>query len=281
MILTRIDFGRCTKQNRDERMRAAEDYLCTLYHTGQVCSEYTLAVHNGKISAYLNMTDRDASAVRYHSRFSRRCRSAARKLFGVYPKWVPIDDDMPGRITTWKGAPYLYLFTHAFDCEAPLCRGDNGKPIPSYRLGWPVEEAQGVYFWQEHYSDLDRVWFASGSLEIPAYKEMADPRGELAREGRELCGKIQKTTGLPVYYYMMRFHGRRRDEEKRKCPLCGRGWRVRNVPAGENRLFHHFAFRCDKCRLVSHLASSTDDERYAHIGEYRPSRRKKGTSRRH
>lgn len=58
-------------------------------------------------------------------------------------------------------------------------------------------------------------------------------------------------------------------EAERVCPECGGRWKQKS---GEGRGMDWFDFRCEPCRLVSHLASTTEDERHARIGEYRKKR---------
>ncbi|MGB5886101.1 MAG: DUF2310 family Zn-ribbon-containing protein [Acinetobacter venetianus] len=55
-----------------------------------------------------------------------------------------------------------------------------------------------------------------------------------------------------------------KNEDTRLCPSCGQNWST-GLNSSE---FHHFAFQCDQCRLVSHLAVSYEDERHAVIGEW-------------
>jgi predicted nucleic acid-binding Zn ribbon protein len=166
------------------------------------------------------------------------------------------------------------LFTHAFTEESPVCCGDTGRPIPAYLLPVSDQTRRGLYGWAGRYSHHDNIFLDCAALEIAAYKQMADPTSRLSVESRKLCADVEKATGKPTFYYLMRYWGRSSGEEKRLCPLCGRKWRV-SCDAGAPREtegkkpFWQFAFRCVRCRLVSHLADCDDNQRYARIGEYR------------
>ena len=98
------------------------------------------------------------------------------------------------------------------------------------------------------------------------YKQLANPNSELSEQGRNICFTIEKTTQIPTYYYLIRYWGRK-NEADRKCPGCGGKW---FIPSDINEpKFHQFEFMCSKCKLVSHIPSSCDNERYARIGEYK------------
>ena len=178
------------------------------------------------------------------------------------------DDDVPKRFPAWRRSSSFYLFTHAFDDASPVCCGDSGEPIPVYLLPIPDQDRRDLFSWAGSYKHLDNIWLNSGALEIPAYKQLADPTSQLSVAGRELCASIEKATQKLTFYYLKRYWGRSDGEATRVCPLCGRKWRLSNQPADMSPL-HKFQFKCDSCRLVSRIADSYDDERHARIGEYK------------
>jgi predicted nucleic acid-binding Zn ribbon protein len=97
---------------------------------------------------------------------------------------------------------------------------------------------------------------------------MASPDSELSQRGREICQQVEAATGVPTYYFLMRYWGRRKGEETRRCPGCGGSWHV-VMPANATSGFCDFPFRCEACRLVSHLGKLFDDPRRAAIGEWK------------
>jgi predicted nucleic acid-binding Zn ribbon protein len=248
MILYEVAFGRVDRKNRGEAEDIVESYIAAMLHNGQASGQYYVITRNGIL------TKNDFKKVTV--------------FFGKAPKWKLLDDGVSRQETTAKNAPFLYLFTHLFDFESPLCRADNGKPIPFYRLpGSTYQDRNDIYGWQCAYRHCDSIWIDSSALEIPAYKQLADPFSALSQEGIKICKKIEKITGVPTYYYLMRYWGRRKDEAKRKCPICGHAWRTKHHE--NNPIFWQFAFKCKKCRLVSHAAVCYDDPRHAVIGEYK------------
>ena len=66
----------------------------------------------------------------------------------------------------------------------------------------------------------DLLQLECGPLEIAAYRELAEPCSALAREGRALAASVEQATGVPTYYYLLRYWGRP-SEHDRPCPGCG------------------------------------------------------------
>lgn len=271
MILYRLDFGPVQEADRHDAEDVLHNYLASLCHNGQACGDYFLGVHNGIFSAHVNMSGIRADSPKHHSKWGIEALRKVISHFGAPPQWVCLDDDKPSRDTTWANAPSLYLFTHLFDWESPLCRGDNGRPIPLYRIPIPDTDRASISAWQGAYRDYDSIWIGCGPLEIHVYKQMALSDSELSIEGRAICKVIEKATSIPTYYFMSRYWGRRQGEDKRRCPGCGGTWRS-EYPVDQEGRFWQFPFRCEKCRLVSHAADCSDDERHAGIGEWKPRR---------
>ena len=277
MILYKVIFGRIPTGKREKAEEAVESYISVLLHNGQACGEYFHVVQRRKLCAYVNLAGVAALSTRYHSAYHSDRLNKLKAIFNHVPQWILVDDEAPKHDRTWARAPFLYLFTTMFDWESPLCRGDNGKPIPLYRLPGTHEDRESIYFWQRAYRDYDATWMRCGVLEIPVYKQLANPSSELSQQGLQICRKVELITSIPTYYYLMRYWGRRMHEENRKCPGCGRAWRTQHSPSGSS-VFWHFPFQCDRCRLVSHTADVYDDERHAIIGEWKAKQRKQTKS---
>jgi len=184
------------------------------------------------------------------------------------PCWTILDAAPEMPLPEWQQESFLYLFTHAFDTTAPICLGSTGKVLPTYILPLSEQAREDVYRWMSAYRNHDNIWFDSGTLEIPSYKELVEPESELSRTGRTICNIIEQKTGIPTYYYLNRYWGRKHNEQQRVCPGCGQNWKMTSSDVSTD-LFSNFPFRCDQCRLVSRDAVSFDDERHARLGEYK------------
>ena len=268
MILHKVIFGPVPTGRRSEAEDAVESYISVLLHNGQACGEYFHVMQGGKLCAYVQLAGIRALAPVYRSTYEADRLKKVRAVFGRSPRWLLADDEAPKSDITWTNAPFLYLFTHMFDWESPLCRGDSGRPVPLYRLpDFSHEDREAIYFWQRAYREHDAIWIGSGDLEIPVYRQLASPDSGLSRQGRDICKRVESVTGIATYYFLMRYWGRRGTEDKRLCPSCGRAWRTAqpvNHPGG----FWRFTFQCKRCRLVSHVADSYDNARHARIGEW-------------
>jgi predicted nucleic acid-binding Zn ribbon protein len=271
MILNKVTFGPVPPRKRQEAEDAVESYISVLLHNGQAVGEYFHGMQNGELCAHVNLAGMGALSGKYQSAYAADRLATIMEVFGQLPRWTVLDDEVPKRDTTWTRAPFLYLFTNSFDWESPLCRGDTGKPIPIYRLPGSHEDRQAIYSWQQTYRDYDSIWIGCGHLEIPVYRELAMPDSELSRNGREICQYVESVTGVPTYYYLMRYWGRKNGEENRLCPGCGGVWRTEG-PVALKSNFCAYGFQCAKCRLVSSMAVATDDLRHARIGEWSSSR---------
>lgn len=272
MVLAKATFGKRGSHKRLDLEDAMETYLARLLHAGQLCGEYFYAWTNGVLTAYAHLPEARAPAAGQHSKWGKESLRLLRSLFGKDPCWILLEHDSSPQPRTWKKAPFLYLFTNAFDSAPPVCRGDNGARVPTYQLPLPFRDKEGLYFWQGSYASHDEVWLGSGALELPAYRELADPRSELSQDGRQLCREIEKATGVPTFYYLQRYWRRAKSEDERPCPSCGGAWRTGQPASGEVP-FWDFPLRCDRCRLVSHLGVSTEGGSHCRIGEWSPRRR--------
>lgn len=269
MFLARITFGPrgISASENDGRSDAAECYLASLLKNGQIYGEYLFAWSNGMLVAYTHVARPDSLAERYHSDWAQSAFTSVVDVFGRTPKCEIIDDNVPKRFPSWKRSTSFFLFTHAFDDTSPLCCGDNGRPIPLYLLPITQQTREHLYFWARSYNYHDNVWLGSAALEIPAYKQLADPTSDLSVTGRDLCAEVELATKTPTYYFMHRYWGRNVGEAVRPCPLCGGKWHSSDNQT-DRQPFHRFHFRCEPCRLVSHCADLYDDERHARIGEF-------------
>jgi len=274
MFLAKINFGKATippgvdppEYGTDDLVQAV---LYGLQKHGQICGDFVFSTHHQEVVAYAYLPRTDSLEKEHHSKY---VLSDLKKLAPYFPDAFArdiMDDGATTTFPTLETAPSVYLFTTAFDGHSPVCCGETGERIPLYELPLTFDEREGCVFWAREYARMDGIWFSSGELEIPAYRQMADPASLLAKQGRGLLKKIEQASGVPAYYYLTRYYGREKESEKsRRCPGCGGEWFVKTRVSGEP--FHAFEFRCEPCRLVSHTADAHDEEELVHaeIGEW-------------
>lgn len=269
MLLARITFTvTAIEVDRDAAKDVAESYLAALLKNGQICGDYFVAWANGKLTAYTHVAGTDALEDQFHSDWSTRDLDTVIDSFGGRPDVEIIDDALPESVPTWQSSSFLYLFTHAFDDGSPILCGDSGQPIPLYSVPITQNRREAVYFWSRSYNYHDNIWIGSGALEMSAYSQLADPESELSRTGRDLCANIEDATSTPTFYYMQRYWGYTDGESTRPCPLCGADWQ-NSDRVQRHHPFHHFNFKCEPCRLVSHTGDSYDEPQKATIGAYK------------
>ncbi len=270
MIIAKIAFGVARTTPDVDHADLAESYLASLLWNGHI-NEYLLA-SSRTITAVVELSRPDALNARYLSKWGRRELRRVRAAFGRAPSSSLIAQPLRRRWPSWRSASALYLFTHAFDRQSPVCAFNSTDSLPLYTLPISDKLREEVRSWALSYRDLDRVWLASGALEMQGYRQLADPSSQLSSTGRDLCAKIGHATGRRTYYYLTRYYGRRRNDDARLCPDCGAEWRVSEHHSATSE-FARFEFCCHRCRLVSHAASSPEGGRAARIGEFHPRRR--------
>ncbi len=269
MYLAKVNFGKNRlRQDPADLQDAAEGYLVALLRNGQLCGKYMLGWVSGYLNAYVHLPRPNSFNKRFCSEWAREQLAEVSKAFNAAPHWRVLEDNVPKRFQSWKNVPALYLHTAWPIHEPPAQSMDNGKPVPTYLLPLSDREKDEVYCWAYSYRNHDLIWTESGTLEIPAYRQLVDPQSKLSQWGRHICRIVEKATEVPTYYYLFRYWGRRGEDTTRLCPSCGKEWRVKDSPKS-SKPFWDLVFQCKKCRLVSHAACTDDDARHARIGEYR------------
>ncbi len=275
MLLAEYDF---TPRSRSARgHRALEDAVQVLIgaldRNGQLCGEPVVGWVGGNLRIVCSLPHAAALEVRHHSSEGRGAAAEVRAACASAPRLRVLDDRArTSRVPAWRRARALYLFTTMLDQTSPVCSGRDGRPVPLYLLPLSDEARRGLSAWADQYRTLDRLYMASGTLERGAYRQLADPRSGLAREGRALARDVEGATGLPTYYYLHRYWGRRRGEEGRPCPGCGSNWN--RIGARSGRGLEWFEFRCELCRLVSIAGVVADSTELARIGDWPSLRRR-------
>ncbi|MFN3653621.1 MAG: Zn-ribbon-containing protein [Armatimonadota bacterium] len=145
----------------------------------------------------------------------------------------------------------LILYTTYVSLESCLRCGDCFDPVPLYTIPATADaEYHDILSWQSDYQACDQLQMNCRTGERFGLRELSRLDSSLSRRGLEICRKIEAGTGLPTFYYLLRYYGvSARRERERPCPGCGQPWRL------DEPLHRLFDFRCEPCRLLSNLAS--------------------------
>jgi predicted nucleic acid-binding Zn ribbon protein len=252
-----------------DRLREAVDSLVgSQQRNGQIVGEELTAWVDGTLRLFCYVYEADSLSPNHLTEFGRSTYEKVVMLCKSAPTYRMIDDrPLPKRKFNLKAAKALTLSTAFISIQTPIRSGKTGAVVPVYYLRLGDELLHSLYHWTQKYKAIDRLWIDSLELEIPVYKQMAVPHSELSERGRLLCEQLEEATGLPTYYRLERYWGRKQGEEDRVCPNCGRAWR--NPYRKKNwGALAEYDFLCKSCRVISNRAVSFEDERHARIGEY-------------
>lgn len=250
MAMCEIEFGPLPPRDREWAEDLAGSYLSRLCNNGQIGRYWCSFPRNGRLVAVVDAISTRAHEGRFHSPVGLQDLESIVGAFGCEPRWKVMEDDAPRRDTLWGGAPWLVLKAPHSGIGSPLRRGDTGAGIPLCRVPIEPKQREEIAFWQKGFDDLDSVWINSGALERAAWRELADVRREPAREGMESCRAIEAALGIPVYYFLPRYYGRREGvDPDLRCPGCGGEWLAEGSCP---KLSIHYL--CKRCRLASERA---------------------------
>ncbi len=240
-------------EQQAELLSAVEQYLAALRENGQLCGEAIVGWVRGvlRVSAYAARPD--ALHPQFHCEAASRYLAIARTHCRSDPYWRILDDAarQPHEFAHWRSEPSLYLYTHAFLATSAIRAGSVGAPIPPYLFPLTDGQRRDLHYWASAYRQYERVWLDSGELELPAYRQLSDPRSELARRGRQFCQLIETATEVPTFYSLDYYPDRADAEQLASCPVCSKNW-FRGEKHGRSPEdgIEFFDYRCDACRLL-------------------------------
>jgi len=233
-------------------VEAVSSLLAALYKNGQVSDARCPVVATDRdVTAFATLPTADALEARYINVYGRAeaARLAEHGLSGPNVTVVGQDPTLAPacRCATRSG---MVLHTTSLTRESPLRCGTCFAPVPLIALPHrDDQELLDLLRWEADFKACDTLQLHSTVGVRFAERQLAGLDSALTRSGRALCRDLEAATGLPVYYALPRIRGRsRRSERERPCPGCGGAWRLPEPWLGR------FDFRCDVCRLVSHLA---------------------------
>ena len=150
-------------------------------------------------------------------------------------------NEAPTHVGSLEGLEELYI--NPLENSILRCAPD-GLGVPLYLLPLHPDERERLNNWQRQFDWVSLLEASCGCLEFECYREMADQHSWLTRQGRAWARRIEETTQLPTYYYLVHHYGR---QGQRPCPLCGEEWLRESGEMGLDT----FPYRCDPCRLLS------------------------------
>lgn len=147
-----------------------------------------------------------------------------------------------------KPGSYI-LYTNYASLSPPIRCGDCSFPVPLYKI--PTrndEERNRITLWQASYQSCDMLHVNSAIGEQFSQRQVQHHDSPLAKEGRDICSKIEEHTEIPTFYYLSKPGGKSlKQEKKRTCPSCKNKWLLKES-------WHDiFDFKCESCRLLSNI----------------------------
>lgn len=225
----------------------------SLRQNGQIIGrEFPIAENADSLRAFIMIPEPEALEAVHNNKYVTKGYAVLREAAQVTPTWSIIGQDpSSAESDDCERRASFILFTDYATLESPLLCGDCFVPLPIYSIP-PTYDNSGYYdimCWQTDYQACDRLQMNCRTGERFATRQMSDPNSSLSREGRDICARIEASTGTPTYYYLYRYlkATTRAKEEARRCPSCGGGWRL-------DERQYRIDFRCEPCRLVSSMS---------------------------
>ena len=255
MFTAEIQFKIVKKSDDEAAADGVNRLIESWQRNGQVLSEeWPIAKNRDGIRVFVSIPER----VSLRRNIDNKWVSEARNRLGeadLSQPTVEILGREPVSLDPCRCArPSAYiLFADYLSMELPLRCADCFDPIPFYRIPHTsgCETYEDIIFWRRAYQRCDGLQISCFVGERFGTRQMSSFDSELTRMGLECRAAVEKVTKRPCYYYLYQYHSRGKAvEDKRKCPSCGRSWRLKEHWHGM------FDFRCDRCRLLSNYAYS-------------------------
>lgn len=253
MYVNRLEFSFAGDHPPENLSDMALSYLAALSTNGQILGEHwPLYLENERCVSIVQTPELESLDEKYHSEWVRKeISKLTESRITVFSH--PIAEALDSRECCKCADPSGYaLFTGFLALTGmPVHCLDCFDPVPLYKF---PTLARGEYYdllmWESAYVACDTLFINSRVLEKSADRQLDAPQSALSKEGRKVAAEMAKLVGKPFYYYLHRFYCSDPDAEtERPCPSCGGAWLL------EEPLHHLFDFRCDRCRLLSNIAS--------------------------
>jgi|GEM_PF-1427326 len=262
MPLARLEVRPKAGADRRRVEDRAGGYVANLLRQGQIIGEDLWTWVEGDFHSYVQLAGCDALEQVFHSDSALHALRELRTLGEVRWEFVGDKDDP---VVYWRDAEALYLTPGR---SAPVRTLPKDERVRVYTLPLRPLEIDELMVWGRKAHLHDDIWLDSGLLEIAAYGELASPTSFLSATGRELAETIERATGKPTYYWLMRWYTADPEAEAtRPCPGCGVPLEPSPFGGGD-----YMSVRCETCRLLSGIGDVSDTEgpEEARIGAWDP-----------
>ena len=232
---------------------ACEDVIACWYKNGQVETHRWHTIRDAdRVRFVVWIPDEAALEEPHHNIHARRALAALTKAGYGQPvaRVLGIDRGFK-KPCDCRARTSLVLFTNYCSIATPLRCGDCFHPVPVYRLPHiRDEEHLDLLQWANDYRACDTLQMHCTTGEEFGEAELFRHDSSLSRTGRALAADLTAKVGVPVYYFLFASRGTGEEAERaRVCPSCGGNWLV------EPPWHRIFDFRCDRCLLLSNIAS--------------------------
>lgn len=252
MLIAEIAISKNQKTvSAEDREDAVHWFLAALLNNGQILEDYQCTEDGNRYIAFASLPARDALDGKHNSEYVKKSYADLKKAGLLKPR-IRIRGLVEDACQCSKNQWFI-LFTDYLSTQSPLKCGKCFCAVPLYRIPHlSGGEYLNIRHWQADYKACDTLQMHCGTdREGFGTRQMSELDSSLSQEGIALCRAIEKATHNPTYYFLYRYEGLDKEQEKnRKCPSCGGNWILKK------QLHRLFDFRCYQCRLLSQIAIS-------------------------
>ncbi len=254
MYLSELRFIIKPERNKENILDAIEILFGALRMNGQIIGkEFPGGYLENTYYAYLMLPDEDSLDLKYSNAYvinaldklTENEVSIDISIRGIEPYSAPV-------CKCHSPASYI-LYTNYTLMESPIRCSDCFGTIPLYKLPIAINSEYGdILSWESDYKACDTLQMNCSTGERFAISQMSKYDSSLTKRGLDICKRVNKLAGKPMYYYLYHPIGRgKKSEMRRKCPSCDDEWLL------NEQLYGFVNFKCDKCNLLSNIAWST------------------------
>lgn len=252
MYTSLISFKSNNESDAEGQAEAVSALLSAWLMNGQILGDQLpTAKGSSGYSVCINTPEPDSISEKYQSEYVKKYSKELLDV-GLCDPELTILGQEPDSVEACacKDTDFYILYTTYAALETPLRCGGCFGVVPLYKLPKTGDDDyHGVIGWQSDYQSCDTLQMNGVVGERFASNQMSNIDTHLSCSGIEVCEKISKNSGKPVYYYLYKWAAKSRAVElTRKCPKCHGDW-YRDEP-----LHNMFDFMCEQCNLVSNIA---------------------------